>query len=521
MAPNKVVLALLEGLDETAEAAERRAEVLQAEGQKMLELAQRLLDRAYDMRNAASILQDAVGRLPDPVPAVESPPVPDPPASKPEVVAPEVQKVIDDIDDLGARLDQVAEPAAEPAVEAPADEQQDEEDAAPAPPPSVVGAKGEVTLKVAANAATRLKDFTRRELADELGLSPLATGRWIAQMQAREIITTGGKGFVIHAPQSDADKAPAPTAEAKPTRKVEIPEALRAMPALHGVTESTPEHLLNRKISLAEKQHMVLEYVNAHPTTIVTEAVAALPYPQSAISEYLRALDDAGLIKRTGRNRFPEGHTGSGRAAVEFASLTAESEDERIEIDVRPKTKVTPKVEFSEVEAKALATVRTHVMKTKGPFTPRQVADAVEMSEIVALVFLDALVERRVIHDVSPAPDMRLFEFEPVKAPKAPKRAEKSAKVGDSAPRRGAPVSGTGGQNAANVKANNPEVQSLIDAARSAGAEVSKATNGHFAVLIPEDGDRPGARVLISATPSGHRTVLNDRARLRRAGLGV
>jgi hypothetical protein len=74
-----------------------------------------------------------------------------------------------------------------------------------------------------------------------------------------------------------------------------------------------------------------------------------------------------------------------------------------------------------------------------------------------------------------------------------------------------------GGVATGRTRAGNKDVQDLINAAERAGAKVTHEASGHFAVTIPGS----GKRILISSTPSNPRTVLNDRSRLRRAGLSI
>ena len=61
----------------------------------------------------------------------------------------------------------------------------------------------------------------------------------------------------------------------------------------------------------------------------------------------------------------------------------------------------------------------------------------------------------------------------------------------------------------------HPLVRSLVQDAVAAGAQVQMAPNGHIEVRWD------GQRVMISSTPHSRRSVLNDRSRLRRAGLQV
>lgn len=83
-------------------------------------------------------------------------------------------------------------------------------------------------------------------------------------------------------------------------------------------------------------------------------------------------------------------------------------------------------------------------------------------------------------------------------------------------PKRGKTVAGTGKQFKGS---GNPDVRALINSAKAAGATVSPTSGGHIAVTFASDGQNK--RVLISNTPRDPRTVLNDKGRLRKAGLDV
>lgn len=58
-----------------------------------------------------------------------------------------------------------------------------------------------------------------------------------------------------------------------------------------------------------------------------------------------------------------------------------------------------------------------------------------------------------------------------------------------------------------------PEVRTLLDAARAAGARVRRTRSGHWQVFAP------GGIVIVPSTPSDWRGLRNARAELRRAGV--
>lgn len=57
-----------------------------------------------------------------------------------------------------------------------------------------VGRKGRVTLEEAAVAARNLHVFTRNDLAEELGIKPIAVSRFLGELVERELITVGQVG---------------------------------------------------------------------------------------------------------------------------------------------------------------------------------------------------------------------------------------------------------------------------------------------------------------------------------------
>jgi hypothetical protein len=227
------------------------------------------------------------------------------------------------------------------------------------------------------------------------------------------------------------------------------------------------------------------------------------PSPKTYVD--LQELEKRGVVERTGKLVFPRdvaearkknpGKSG-GRPAVEF----------RLAEEYRKQPS-----EPSDPQAK----VRDYIIEAgEGQMvSPTQVASATEMSASAALVALEALVRRGIANDQSPSADMRLFAY--AGKPQGSPRPTASQRDGKDSPSRGggSGVAGTG----KGTKSANKDVQDLINAAKRAGARVVHEASGHFAVTIPHS----GKRVLISSTPSNPRTVLNDRSRLRRAGLAI
>lgn len=165
--------------------------------------------------------------------------------------------------------------------------------------------------------------------------------------------------------------------------------------------------------------------------------------------------------------------------------------------------------------ANALERLRDWVVNQEGVFTPAQAAFAAEVDRTQALQSLRALADLGIVSDQSPAADRPMFAYN--SATVSDLAAQRDAKT---ARQRAASVAVAGEQEIAGtgkkISVSNKELQALINAALKAGATVSHAANGHFAVEY--EGMR---RVLISSTPRNARSVMNDRARLRKAGIAV
>lgn len=322
-------------------------------------------------------------------------------------------------------------------------------------------------------------------------------------------------------PEPEPPVAPEPTKHVAFKAPAATRDDLRKMP----VVVAQGGSLTARNSTVARRQWEVYCAVNSRPTSIGSEIEMMVMQPQSRVTSYMRDMAEIGLIKRTGRNRHALDRKPGmpGRASVEFAPLVAEAPPilppvESPAADLPPARPEDKQVEGdATVGSEALARVRDVVVKERDMFSPRLVAEKALVTRDTAIAALRILESRGVVTDESPTPDMPLFAYSPPKDPGAAAKADMARRKAESAQKTGnggsAPVAGTG----KGVKANNPEVQGLIAAAQREGAVVTHAPNGHFEVKLPES--LGGKRVLISATPSNARTVMNDRARLRRAGL--
>jgi len=171
-----------------------------------------------------------------------------------------------------------------------------------------------------------------------------------------------------------------------------------------------------------------------------------------------------------------------------------------------PKESTAPKS-----TATAVAAVHRFVRDQREPFSAARVAEATGLPREVVVAILEDLCDRRIATDISPSPDMRLFEYSKPTEPGAAAEHDAARKAATGPDATAEPVAGTG----RGPKVRNKELQALIDACIKTGAKVLQAGNGHFAVTYGSK------RTLISSTPSNPRSVLNDRTRLRRAGVPV
>lgn len=276
----------------------------------------------------------------------------------------------------------------------------------------------------------------------------------------------------------------------------EAPEHLQPMPSMRGKGPLAP------RLRVAKEEYAVLQAVNAAETSITSEVVKRLggELNDAKAGVRLRALADAGMIRRTGRSRF--GAAGrppaGGRASVEYAPVQEPKPDAS---DAQP-------VEDGGPEA---AAVRDFAVGQAEGFTVRQLVDATEIPEERARVELTALLRRGVVEYVG-MDDLELYAYVKPQGPGAAAELDRRRPAEGSVTHGSVPVAGTGKP----MKVSHSEVAKLVRDAESAGCVVTHASNGHFAVKTPD-----GKRLVISATPSNPRSVLNDRARLRKAGVKV
>lgn len=291
----------------------------------------------------------------------------------------------------------------------------------------------------------------------------------------------------------------------------EVPPQRRTADQTYSLARS-PKPIAEMRAPQAEKEERLVkevEYLIEHHSRggfNTSDLAEDMKVNSQALRTDLVELEQRGIVRRTGELVFPRGvaearrrnpQKAGGRPAVEYAL----ADDLRRE---PPMGDVQRQVRDYMVESLPHGDLAS----------PPQIAAATELSQAVVLEALEALVKRGSIQDDSPSADMRLFKY--AGQPKQPGKAaemDRSRRPTETQ----APVQRGGQAKTAQVRANNKDVQDLINAAQRAGASVKHEASGHFAVTIPGS----GKRILISSTPSNPRSVLNDRARLRRAGLAI
>lgn len=194
----------------------------------------------------------------------------------------------------------------------------------------------------------------------------------------------------------------------------------------------------------------------------------------------------------------------------ELADLDSSAPEPEEEAPVEPAPEpIRPRTDTARVRDWVVA-------RGDGPgkeFAPRDAAEALELDVALVEQILTQLARRAIVASVGLA-DMPLWIYvKPTEAGKAAERDMQRRKELAAVATRtgGGPVSGTGQK----LRITDPDVRKLVADATAAGATVTHAPNGHFAVAFG------GKSPQIAATPSSRRTVLNDRARLRREGLAV
>lgn len=331
-------------------------------------------------------------------------------------------------------------------------------------------------------------DITAERLVKEWGLG----GRHQAERVVRHFYEAGvirlqrfpdrGEGATFHVGPSAFDRLPVPAG------------GWEQMPAWAGSERKS------LAVEIAARQQgaivAVLEHVGMPMVPKeVTEELAAnnIQIPQARVADYMRDIERAALILRTGHNRRAATQT-AGRTSVEYRALVVRKQPE------------------DPGEAQQLATVRDDVCSRKEAFAPSEVIEKTGLSEDVVRAALTSLIERGVIVYVG-FDDLELYEYVKPDGPGAAAQID-AARRGTGAETNGngggAPVAGTGGR----PRSSDKETDAMLAKADKAGAEVTKTGSGHFRVK----NKKTGRGVIVYATPGKQS---RDKNRKKLAGIGI
>lgn len=291
-------------------------------------------------------------------------------------------------------------------------------------------------------------------------------------------------------------QVPGPPPEEK-TLTEDIPEQLRRMPAAQGRWSTQTREA-------AELQLRILGVCeDGRDNFIAPEIAAVVNLDRARVAVHLRALEEAGLIKRSGRNRRAPEQT-MGRAGVEY-------------VPVRQRQQLAAAEGELQCKPEELAKVRDHMMQVKES-TPSSVAKATGLDEDVVRHAFEELIRRHSLefmgmNDV----DQDVYKFckpEPDGAVNRRKQAtpEQDASSNGGSRAKGEPVPGTGKR----LRGSGPHaeaVNALLDDLYDAGVTPERGDAGHFVIKTGH------SRLAFSSTPGTHRSVLDTRTRLRNAGV--
>jgi hypothetical protein len=301
-------------------------------------------------------------------------------------------------------------------------------------------------------------------------------------------------------PEPEPEPAPAPT---------DMPSELVAMPAASRGGPLAP------RIASARDQLKVYNAVARGPS-VSGEVAKTAGLPTTRVTAYMRELEEAGLLRRTGIERRGRDQT-LGRPGFEFEVARPADAPAAPAPEPTPEPEPEPEPEPAgpaPADEPKLEAVRDAVARWNGPITPGAVAIKHEWDVGVVIERLAELARRGILRDegVEGAP---VYVYVPPDGPGRAHSVQRASAPADApaAPNgKGATVAGTGrGQ-----KVSNADVRELVEAAKKDGCTAVLAPNGHWRITT-----RDGRKLLISNSPKSARTVANDRARLRRIGVNV
>lgn len=170
--------------------------------------------------------------------------------------------------------------------------------------------------------------------------------------------------------------------------------------------------------------------------------------------------------------------------------------------------------EEKEAEHEAHVDVVRWVVKTTKAFSPADVERATEVGGHVLTESLQAMLKKGSIEYVG-FDDLELYQYVPPTEPGAAaekdmhrRRTLAKQAIASNGHAGGGAVEGTG----AKWKISDPDVRATVEMVERAGGNVRPTAGGHYEVSSPHT----RKTIRISGTPGNRRSVLNDRARIRR-----
>jgi transposase-like protein len=237
----------------------------------------------------------------------------------------------------------------------------------------------------------------------------------------------------------------------------------------------------------------------------VAELAGLLGVAPSALRRWVRERVASGLLELVGKFSGQSVYEWWQGATVRELVVTEEALLENEEADAEllaEDAELLAEIEPIDIGAEA----RNWVRLQDKPFSRRNFIEASGYDDdTVATEILDSLVQGGMLRNVGFA-DLPLFEY--IRSAAGIERVRVAEPVVN---RNGGPVAGTGKK----LVISNPDTRALVAKIEELGGEVTHAPQGHLEVSYGKQ------KCLISSTPSSQRSVLNDRARVRKMGLGV
>lgn len=309
-------------------------------------------------------------------------------------------------------------------------------------------------------------------------------------------------------PATAPEEQEAPPTPDEPVAGPEEPaEASQEEPETRTAQEKLAQRSSTERDGNRAKVRAAVEKLGGAGLQAIVEEVGDLRQP--AVSKHLKSLIEDGEIRREGT---------PGTKTVRYLPSVPPSQAGRPSADtggapVAPASSVEP----TGAELNLLTRVRDWAVghKDGAPFSVAQGAATLDLPNHTVRVILVELAKQGIIVDDSVPGAEAIFHYEkPTEPGKAAELDQQRRRESTSNGTGSEPVAGTGG----GIRASNREVQAILDQciAQVGADKVSRTGSDHFVVKTPD-----GGRVILAGTPSHRRSLMEDKARLRRAGLKI